>query len=111
MASFLPSIGLNAKAQENFTLLQKLLPIDAKILVVGGRILGNGLDSLYEVDSYEIIGLDISFGPYTKIISDAHSIPFEDSSFDCVIIQAVLEHVLDPHRCVAEIERSLSCRV
>ena len=28
-------------------------------------------------------------------------------TFDCVIIQAVLEHVLDPKRCVKEIHRVL----
>lgn len=34
-------------------------------------------------------------------------IPFEDNSFDGVIVQAVLEHVVDPNRCVEEIHRVL----
>jgi len=50
---------------------------------------------------------DVSFGPRTKIIFDAHSIPFADHYFDCVIIQAVLEHVVDPYTCVKEVHRVL----
>jgi ubiquinone/menaquinone biosynthesis C-methylase UbiE len=41
------------------------------------------------------------------IILDAHDIPFPGDTFDCVIAQAVLEHVTDPFRCVAEIHRVL----
>ena len=41
------------------------------------------------------------------MICDAHCLPFEDNSFDGVIIQAVLEHVVDPWRCVEEIYRVL----
>ena len=41
------------------------------------------------------------------IICDAHDIPFEAELFDCVIVQAVLEHVLEPQRCVNEIYRVL----
>jgi SAM-dependent methyltransferase len=80
----------------------------SKILVIGGSIKGQGMDVIYANKSYEIVGSDVSFGPYTKIISDAHDIPFEDEAFDCVIIQAVLEHVLDPQRCVNELYRVLN---
>ena len=45
--------------------------------------------------------------PASKIIADGHDLPFQDASFDAVICQAVLEHVLDPGRCVAEIHRVL----
>src|SRR5262249_2087721 len=50
---------------------------------------------------------DLLFGPRTALVCDAHDIPFQNDSFDGVIIQAVLEHVVDPHRCVAEIHRVL----
>ena len=43
----------------------------------------------------------------TALICDAHDIPFKDNSFDGVVIQAVLEHVVDPVRCVSEIHRVL----
>jgi len=106
--SLAPGIGLNFKAKKNYEKLCKLLPVGAKILVVGGSIKGEGMDVVYSSDSFEIVGSDVSFGPYTKIISDAHDIPFEDETFDCVIAQAVLEHVLEPQRCVDEIHRVLN---
>ena len=41
------------------------------------------------------------------IAVDAHCIPFKNNSFDCVVAQAVLEHVIDPYLCVKEIYRVL----
>ena len=41
------------------------------------------------------------------MICDGHDLPFADDSFDVVIVQAVLEHVVDPFRCVSEIVRVL----
>ncbi len=69
--------------------------------------MGEGIDSLYSRKSFEIVGADVSFGPYVKVISDAHDLPFEDEAFDCVVVQAVLEHVLEPRRCVCEVHRVL----
>ena len=103
----MPKITHNIKAKKNYDEIIKLLPVNAKILVIGGSIKGLGTDKIYSNDSFEIIGSDVSFGPFTKLISDAHDIPFEDEIFDCVIVQVVLEHVLDPHRCVSEIHRVL----
>ena len=42
-----------------------------------------------------------------QFVADAHRIPFADGSVDAVVVQAVLEHVLDPARVVAEIHRVL----
>ncbi|MCW8856257.1 MAG: class I SAM-dependent methyltransferase [Kangiella sp.] len=102
-----PDISLNIKAEETYQELASLLPKNAAILVIGGSIKGNGMDAIYANKSYEIVSSDVSFGPYVGIISDAHDIPFEEGTFDCVIIQAVLEHVLDPHRCISEVHRVL----
>lgn len=57
--------------------------------------------------SLELVDTDVSFGPRTMLICDAHDIPFQDESFDGVIAQAVLEHVVDPYRCVEEMHRVL----
>ena len=102
-----PSIGMNIFAKENYRFLSNELSEGAKILVVGGSIIGFGMEQLYDNNKFKIIGTDVSFGPETKIICDAHDLPFLDASFDCVIVQAVLEHVLDPVRCVSEIYRVL----
>lgn len=103
----IPPISSNVKADVNYKKLASLLPNKAKILVVGGSIKGEGMEPLYDGGSFEIVESDVSFGEYTKIICDSHDLPFEDNTFDCVIIQAVLEHVLDPHRCVSEVHRVL----
>lgn len=103
----MPKITHNIKAKKNFGLVVSLLPSTAKILVIGGSIKGQGMEKIYSNNSFDIVDTDVSFGPYTKLICDAHDIPFEDETFDCVIVQVVLEHVLDPQRCVSEIHRVL----
>lgn len=50
---------------------------------------------------------DVAFGKHVTCIADAHDLPFLDCSFDACIACAVLEHVVDPQRCVAEIIRVL----
>ena len=42
------------------------------------------------------------------MIADAHYIPFRDGSFQGVLIQAVLEHVIEPEKVVGEIHRVLA---
>ena len=104
----MPKITHNIAAKKNYDYLIQILPINAKILVIGGSIKGLGTKKIYSTSSFEIIGTDVSFGPYTKLICDAHDIPFMNDTFDCVIVQVVLEHVLDPYRCVSEIHRVLN---
>lgn len=106
----IPSIGKNIRAKKNYNKLINLLPKNAKILIIGGSIKGDGIECIYQNNTFEIIESDVSFGPYTKIIFDAHDIPFMENTFDCVIVQAVLEHVIDPKRCVSEIHRVLKSR-
>ncbi|MBP6680547.1 MAG: methyltransferase domain-containing protein, partial [Saprospiraceae bacterium] len=103
----MPKITHNLKAKQNYKELNETLPTHAKILVIGGSIIGQQMEVMYTNASFEIIGSDVTFGPQTNLISDAHDIPFADETFDCVIAQAVLEHVLDPQRCVDEMHRVL----
>lgn len=105
---FIPSISANIKAGKNFDSFNKLLPKPARVLVVGGGILGHGMETLADNPSLEIIETDVLFSPQTALICDGHDLPFEDRSFDGVIVQAVLEHVVDPYRCVEEIYRVLN---
>jgi SAM-dependent methyltransferase len=77
------------------------------ILVVGGGTIGNGISALYKAQDVKVIGVDVYASPNIKIICDGHKLPFVDESFDGVVIQAVLEHVLEPHRVVEEIYRVL----
>lgn len=79
----------------------------ATVLVVGGGEVGNGADRLYSDPRVEVLAFDIYAGPNVQFVADAHRIPFSDASVDAVVVQAVLEHVLDPARVVAEIHRVL----
>lgn len=79
-----------------------------RVLVVGGGTVGSGAQSLYQDTSLEVIGTDIYPSDHTRLVCDGHKLPFRDGSIDGVFIQAVLEHVLEPHRVVAEIHRVLA---
>ena len=72
--------------------------------------MGQGMEPLVNNSKIELVESDVSFGTRTGIICDAHDIPFEDGSFDGVIVQAVLEHVVDPYRCCEEIHRVLNAQ-
>ncbi len=69
--------------------------------------MGEGIEAITAHPRIELVESDAAFGPRTTLVCDAHSLPFEDNSFDGVIVQAVLEHVVDPWRCVEEIHRVL----
>ena len=72
---------------------------DAAVLVVGAG------DETYEGPGF--VYTDVAFGRNVACICDSHDLPFPDSSFDLVILISVLEHVVDPNRCVAEVTRVL----
>lgn len=106
----MPRISRNVKARHNYARLAELLLAQSarpRVLIVGGSILGKGMEELARQPSIEFVDSDVAFGPRTALICDGHDLPFQDGSFDGVVAQAVLEHVLDPVRCVAEIHRVL----
>lgn len=105
---FLPSININIKSRENLQSFFSLLKVEKpKILVVGGAIAGTGLDFTETNEKFILVETDVAFGNRTNLICDGHDLPFKSETFDGIVIQAVLEHVLDPTRCVAEIYRVL----
>lgn len=109
----IPKISKNIKGKSNYNRMSHVLlrqSTSPQVLVIGGSILGEGMESLAENTAIDLVESDVSFGPRTMLICDAHDIPFEDGSFDGVIIQAVLEHVVDPYRCCEEIHRVLKER-
>lgn len=106
----LPSLSKNIGSRANYERLAELLSDKqhARVLVVGGAIAGVGFDALLSAPNIECIDTDISRGPRTAIICDAHDLPFRDGSFDALVCQAVLEHVFEPARVVDEIHRVLA---
>jgi ubiquinone/menaquinone biosynthesis C-methylase UbiE len=77
------------------------------VLEIGGGTRGHGSDVLRASTDVQVVTFDVYASPCVDFVADAHEIPFPDGSVDAVWIQAVLEHVVDPARVVAEIERVL----
>ena len=105
-----PSIALNVGSSDHIAQFRDLLLERSQaptVLVLGGSIVGQGMEAFLSDTRVRHFETDIAFGPRTQAIVDAHDIPLEDGSVDGVVVQAVLEHVLDPARCVAEIHRVL----
>lgn len=105
-----PKIVLNLNAKKNY---QKFVEIllqqnqNPKVLIVGGSVLGEGMEPLLSNSAIELIETDVAFSAHTSVVCDLHDLPFADNSFDGVVVQAVLEHVVNPTRCVEEIHRVL----
>ena len=102
----------NTTAPRNVTRMVDLLRVDTparnpRILVVGGGTVGDGLEELYADATVDLIAFDVYASPVTQFVGDGHAIPLADGSVDGVIVQAVLEHVLEPTVVANEIHRVL----
>jgi SAM-dependent methyltransferase len=105
----LPERGISIRSESNYRALARLVRQSCgrgTVLIIGGATFGQGLQALEE-SGVELIESDVAIGERTALICDAHDLPFADGSIDGVVAQAVLEHVADPFRCVAEIHRAL----
>jgi SAM-dependent methyltransferase len=103
--------GTNPVAESNgrrlLKELQKLSP-QPILLNVGGATIGSGAAALRkDAENVRVLSFDIYASAEIDFIADAHDIPLPDASVDGVWIQAVLEHVIEPERVVAEIHRVL----
>jgi SAM-dependent methyltransferase len=105
-----PRMSVNVKAAANYRRLAEMLAAGSaspRVLVLGGSVLGEGMGPLVDAPGIDLIESDVSWGPRTALICDAHDIPLADASLDGLVAQAVLEHVVDPHAAVREIHRVL----
>jgi SAM-dependent methyltransferase/uncharacterized protein YbaR (Trm112 family) len=111
--SVTPSLQTNRAAVHNYARLRDLLVESGrggekpKVVVLGGSILGIGFEEFRNDKRLEFLDTDVAHGPMLKLICDGHDLPINDGSVDCVIAQAVLEHTIDPRRCVDEMHRVL----
>ena len=103
--------GKNIKTIKNYKYLADHIKKEAKILIIGGGTLGSGADNFFSMckkKAIQIDSIDVYFSQNITAIADAHYLPFENESYELVIIQAVLEHVINPNRVVKEIYRILA---
>ena len=108
LKKIIPSINLNFRTKANLqSFFAEFKTENPKVLIIGGAVAGEGFDFDKIPNKITLVETDVAFGERTNLICDAHDLPFLAESFDGVIIQAVLEHILEPNRCVAEIYRIL----
>jgi SAM-dependent methyltransferase len=102
----------NTTAPRNVARMLEMLRTETRghrprVLVVGGGTVGDGLEELYADPTIDLIAFDVYASPVTQFVGDGHAIPLADGSVDGVIVQAVLEHVLEPTVVAHQIERVL----
>lgn len=103
-----PTRSLGARDRfERLGELVKERDVNPRILIIGGGILGEGMEGLAEDEALELVETDVYLGDRTQLVCDAHHLPFADACFDAVVAQAVLEHVMDPRQVADEIHRVL----
>ena len=102
--------GRNIETLRNFEHLYQLLNYKNKVLIIEGGTIGSGMEEFLNKCRHKEIcfeSIDVYFSDNLTAIADAHYLPYKDKSFDAVIIQAVLEHVINPQLVVKEIKRVL----
>lgn len=111
LGQLLPSPSRDVSADRCRRRLAQLLaqrPVERRrVLVVGCGDGTAGYGVLAQVEGARWLETDVSLAGRAAIVCDASDLPFDDGQFDLVICVAVLEHVLEPQRCVNEMHRVL----
>lgn len=91
----------------NFVKALKALSPRPRVLIVGGGVRGAGVEAILADKDIQLRAFDVYVSEHTDFVADGHAIPVADDAFDGVWVQAVLEHVVEPHKVTAEIHRVL----
>jgi ubiquinone/menaquinone biosynthesis C-methylase UbiE len=90
---------------------RELMSVLQQNLRIGSKVLDLGCGPKDQKPPVEYLGFDYLGIDYSSsaadLLGDAHSIPFRENSFDCVLSYAVLEHLHSPCIAIREIERIL----
>ena len=85
--------------------IRRLAPkVPGKVLDVGG---GDGRRYRHHFDSEDFTSVDIDPKTFPDIVASCENLPFSEGTFDTVLCSQMLEHVLDPRKCLEEIYRVL----
>jgi SAM-dependent methyltransferase len=98
-----------------YDVLSKYINNDVRVLDIGCAM-GGFLDYLHAKNIKSLFGIDstkkyINYakqkGNYTIKLGSAESIPFEDNSFDLLVMDQVLEHLVEPRKAFQDAKRVL----
>lgn len=106
----LPGIDLNLSAKANMRRIMALLAEQndrPTVLNIGGKHPTSATASVCNSELVNCIEVDLVLRARTTVVADPHQLPLPDESVDAVLIDAMLEHVLDPPRVVREAFRVL----
>lgn len=80
--------------------------VKGKVLDIGSLNVNGSLRELFK-GSEGYTGLDMREGNNVDVVANAHKLPFEDDTFDCVTCVETLEHDDNPFKTLSEIHRVL----
>lgn len=114
-AGFMVNHGRRAKADKIIQVLDEALgqrtkPPPRRLLLDIGT--GNGEIASYLSEFYEVVSVDVTdqrtiYDGFTFVQLGGKELPFSDKSFDMVVSNHVIEHVVDADRHLSEIGRVL----
>ncbi len=90
---FMPTLDHNITTKKNYIAFVGFLLNEhahPEVLVLGGSIIGHGLEKILSHPSVHFTETDVSFGPRPTLLFHAHVIPFHTATFDGVFAQSVL---------------------
>jgi SAM-dependent methyltransferase len=111
LGRLLPSPSRDLGTERSFRVLAEALRArpegSRRVLVIGCGDGTAGYGALEAVEGVEMLETDVSLAGPAAAVCDASDLPLADGQWDLVIAVAVLEHVLEPQRCVDEMHRVL----
>jgi uncharacterized protein YbaR (Trm112 family) len=100
----LPSLALDYEARATDELIRRELePGDLRGLVVGAGERPGDIEARFPGVQWLTTDVDGAFRPH--LVADALWLPVADASVDLVVAEMVLEHLMDPIRGAAELQR------
>lgn len=88
--------------RKNLEVFLKKYKTDRKVLDIGAG--GSSYGTLFP----NRLTYDVDPARKPDIVGDAHALPFDSESFECILCTEVLEHLKDPRKAITEMNRVLA---